>query len=84
MFGSFPSAGFAQIGDHRQRTLVVLDHAGEKQLVELRAARGVERLHLLGREHARHGRHVPVAMAVPSGMIIGTSCFRAVSHSFIA
>ena len=41
-------------GDHRDGALVVLDHEGEEQPVELGAARGVELLHLLVGEHARH------------------------------
>src|SRR5215213_10395772 len=43
-----------QLLHHRHGALVVLDHEAEEQAVELGAARGIELLHLLLGEHARH------------------------------
>src|SRR5712692_9489618 len=43
--------------DHVDRALMMLDHSGQEQSVELRATRAVERGHLLVGQHPRH-QHV--------------------------
>jgi hypothetical protein len=43
-----------ELVDHGQCALVMLDHEGQEQAVELRAARAIQLGHLLGGEHAGH------------------------------
>ena len=53
--GSYAEPGCSvQRLDHLHGAFVVLDHELEEQAVEVRAVRGRERGHLLGRGHAFH------------------------------
>ena len=57
--GSSAASGLGhQVVDHVERALMVLDHALQKQPVEVRTARGCQGLHLGGRQHAGHDRRV--------------------------
>ena len=57
-FGILPrSRRIEQILHHDQRTIVMLNHSCQKQMVELRAFRLPQRVHLLRRQHSRHKSH---------------------------